>query len=265
MGRKLCPDLPRLFLALACGGLLLLVPGALPQLGVMVLGGLLGWLLYRHQHHSIARGHGSPWHEHRGALAALLCFAALLLLLPLAARLLGWQWLRWFDSFYRSGSLVFGGGHVVLPLLRAELVPTGWLADSQFLAGYGMAQALPGPLFTLSAYLGTVMQGGPQAWLGGCVCLLGIFLPAWLLIGGSLPFWHRLRDRGWMQAALQGTNAAVVGLLLAAFVNPICREGLAGTRDLFMAFACLIALERFKAPSWLIVLACAAYAQWPLP
>jgi len=265
MGRRLCPDLPRLCLASACAGLLLLAPGALPQLAAMSLGGFLGWLLYRKRHNSQAQPVSSPWHGHHGALVALLSFGSLLLLLPLGARLLGSPWLQWFDSFYRSGALVFGGGHVILPLLRAELVPQGWLSDGQFLAGYGAAQALPGPLFTLAAYLGTVMQGGRLAWLGGCVCLLGIFLPAWLLIGGSLPFWQRLRDRAWMQAALQGTNAVVVGLLLAAFINPICREGITGTRDLFMAFACLVALEQFKVPSWLIVLVCAAYAQWPLP
>jgi len=265
MGRRLCPDRARLLLALGCAGLLLWLPGAVPQLAAMCLGGLLGWLLYRNQESPTKPGDSTPVGSHGWALLSLGGLAALLLGLPLAARLLGWDALRWFDAFYRSGALVFGGGHVVLPLLRAELVPTGWMSDAQFLAGYGAAQALPGPLFTLAGYLGTVLQGGRQAWLGGCVCLLGIFLPAWLLIGGALPFWHSLRSKAWMQAALKGTNAAVVGLLLAAFINPIALEGLTLTRDYFMAFACVVALERFKVPSWIIVLACAAYAQWPLP
>src|SRR6185437_5363979 len=120
----------------------------------------------------------------------------------------------YFDSFYRSGSLVFGGGHVVLPLLRQEIVPRGWLSDDLFLAGYGAAQAVPGPLFTFAAYLGTAMQPGALAWMNGLWCLLGIFLPAWLLIGGALPFWHSLRTKAWAQASLRGANAAVVGVLL---------------------------------------------------
>ena len=120
----------------------------------------------------------------------------------------GRQELAVFDSFYRAGSLVFGGGHVVLPLLRAEVVPNGWVGDDTFLAGYGAAQAVPGPLFTFAAYLGTTIHSGPNAWLGGLWCLLGIFLPAWLLIAGALPFWQQLRAKTWAQAALRGANAA---------------------------------------------------------
>jgi len=265
MGRRLCPDRTRMLLGLAAAALLLLGSSNLTQLGVICLEGLAGWLLCRLPETDSPTGKTGPGAGHGGALAALMGFAALLLLLPAAAGLLGWPWLRWFDAFYRSGSLVFGGGHVVLPLLRSELVPTGWLSDDGFLAGYGAAQALPGPLFAVAGYLGTMLQGGRHAWVGGSICLVAVFLPAYLLVGGSLPFWQLLRRKAWMQAALRGVNAAVVGILLAAFLRPICTEGLVCTRDLFMAFACLFALMRFRAPSWLIVLACAAYAQWPLP
>ena len=164
----------------------------------------------------------------------------------------------------RAGSLVFGGGHVVMPLLRAEVVPPGWIADNAFLAGYGAAQAVPGALFTFAAYLGTVIRGGPAAWLGGLWCLLAIFLPAWMLIGGALPFWHLLRSRGWTQAALRGANAAVVGVLLAALYNPVWKEGVNGARDAAVVFGAFTLLEVWRVPAWLVVLLCAAAGQWLL-
>ena len=152
----------------------------------------------------------------------------------------------------------------MFPLLRAEVVPRGWLTDAQFLAGYGAAQAVPGPLFTFSAYLGAAMQPGPWAWANGLWCLLAIFLPAWLLIGGALPFWHRLRGKAWVQAALRGANAAVVGVLLAALVTPVCREGVHSVWDAVAAVVAFGALTWGKAPPWGVVLAMAALGQWVL-
>lgn len=159
---------------------------------------------------------------------------------------------------------MFGGGHVVLPLLRAEVVPPGWVTDDAFLAGYGAAQALPGPLFTFSAYLGTIMPTGLKGWGGGLWCLFAIFLPAWLLIGGTLPFWNLLRSRAGTQAALRGANAAVVGVLLAALYDPVWREGVTSARDVAAAIAAFALLHYWKTPPWLVVILTAAAGQWLL-
>lgn len=186
-------------------------PGAGVQVGVIVGGGAVGWWLYRH---TISPGNEPgpwDWRRHRVAAGLLVVFLLLLVLLPVLARATGRQELALIDSFYRAGSLVFGGGHVVLPLLRAEVALSGWLADDRFLAGYGAAQALPGPLFTFAGYLRTAIHSGPGAWRSGVWGLLAIFLPALLLIAGALPFWQRLRASAWTQAALCGANAAVVG------------------------------------------------------
>jgi chromate transporter len=191
-------------------------------------------------------------------------FLLLLLLLPVLASVTGRKDVAVFDSFYRAGSLVFGGGHVILPLLRAEVVPNGWVADDVFLAGYGAAQALPGPLFTFAGYLGTAIRPGSQAWLGGLWCLLAIFLPGTLLIAGALPFWRRLREKTWTQAALRGANAAVVGVLLAALYNPVWIEGVKGARDAAAAVLAFALLQWWRLPPWLVVLLAAAAGQWVL-
>jgi chromate transporter len=191
-------------------------------------------------------------------------FLVLLAVLPALSTAVDSRALAELDRFYRSGSLVFGGGHVVLPILRAEVVPIGWLTNEQFLAGYGAAQALPGPLFTFSAYLGAAMTSGIPAWLNGLWCLFAIFLPAWLLIGGALPFWSRVRTKQWAQAALAGANAAVVGVLLAALYSPVMTEGIRAQHDLVPALVAFLALEHWKAPPWLVVVAMAAVGQWLL-
>jgi chromate transporter len=159
---------------------------------------------------------------------------------------------------------VFGGGHVVLPLLRAEVVPSGWLTNDQFLAGYGAAQALPGPMFAFSAYLGAAMDSSWPAWVNGLWCLFAIFLPAWLLIGGALPFWHRVRAKRWAQAALAGANAAVVGVLLAALYSPVMAEGIRDKLDVVAVLVAFGFLEHWKAPPWLVVIAMAVAGQWLL-
>ncbi len=158
-----------------------------------------------------------------------------------------------FDSFYRAGSLVFGGGHVVLPLLYAEVVPPGWVSAERFVAGYGAAQAVPGPLFTFAAYLGAVMQVPPTGWQGGALALGAIFLPSFLLVVGALPFWDTLRARRDFQGAVRGVNAAVVGLLLAALYTPVWTSAIHGPRDLGLALAAFALLAFWRAPAWLVV------------
>jgi len=267
MGKRLCPDRARVSICIAAAAALLALPGALAQLGAIAGGGLVGWWLYRREPAAASpRERGEePARRHLAATAALGLFFALLLALPALAAATGSRLVAVFDSFYRAGSLVFGGGHVVLPLLRSEVVPSGWLSDDRFLAGYGGAQALPGPLFTFAAYLGAAMAPGPRAWLHGLWCLLAIFLPAWLLIGGALPFWHRLRTRPSAQAALAGANAAVVGVLLAALYSPVIAESIRDRLDVVAALAAFGVLEHWKAPPWFVVLALAAAGQWLLP
>lgn len=265
MGKKLCTDRARVSICLAAAAVLLATPGAITQLGVIAGGGLAGWWLYRRTlpaepPPAPAPAGGRPL----AAAAALLAYVALLILLPVLTSAMASRPLEVFDSFYRSGSLVFGGGHVVLPLLRAEVVPSGWLTNEQFLAGYGAAQALPGPMFAFAAYLGAAMSSGSPAWLNGLWCLFAIFLPAWLLIGGALPFWHRLRAKRWAQAALAGANAAVVGLLVAALYSPVFTEGIRNNLDVVAALVAFGLLELWKVPPWLIVVGMAAAGQWVL-
>ena len=159
-----------------------------------------------------------------------------------------------FDKFYRVGSLVFGGGHVVLPLLQTEVVRPGWVTNDTFLAGYGAAQAVPGPLFTFAAYLGAVMNPQPNGWLGAAICLVGIFLPSFLLTVGALPFWEDLRRVRAVRSALVGVNAAVVGLLLAALYNPVWTSAIKSSADFCLAITAFALLSLWKVPPWLVVL-----------
>lgn len=264
MGRKLCPDGPRISLAVVSAVAALAWPGALSQIGVIAIGAIIGWALYRHVPPATANTRSGLARHHVWAAGALVVFALLLLILPVLATATGNNTLSLFDSFYRAGSVVFGGGHVILPLLRAEVVPPGWISDDAFLAGYGAAQAVPGPLFTFAAYLGTVIHAGPQAWIGGLVGLAAIFLPAWLLVGGALPFWHLVRSKSGSQAALRGANAAVVGVLLAALYNPVGTEGITGIADVITALIAFALLEIRQTPPWLVVALSAAAGQWVL-
>jgi chromate transporter len=181
-------------------------------------------------------------------------FFAILLGLPLILALYPSHSIRLFEAFYRAGSLVFGGGHVVLPLLQAAVVPPGWVSNDAFLAGYGAAQAVPGPLFTFSAYLGAVMGPEPNGWLGAALCLVAMFLPSFLLVIGPLPFWDDLRRQDWARSALRGVNAAVVGLLLAALYNPVWTAGITGAGDFALAIAAFLLLFMWQTPPWLVVI-----------
>jgi chromate transporter len=271
MARRLCPDFPRALLALAAAAVVLRFPGAYTQIGVLAAGMVVGWKMLPHEAGSTERGTNVkdyantfsaaaslpdpssrlPAASHRLAAVALAIYAILLVALPALATSHG---TRVLASFYRAGALVFGGGHVVLPLLRAEVVPPGWISDQAFLAGYGAAQAVPGPLFSFAAYLGAVIFAGPRAWLGGLACLFAIYLPAWLVVGGALPFWHSLRGRAWAQSALRGANATVVGLLLAALINPIATESIYNWTDVLAALVFFALLEKWRTQPWLVVL-----------
>jgi chromate transporter len=252
MARTLAPDRERATLAIAAMIAAFTVPSAWGQIGAIMLGGIVGILFLR----------GAPSTDPavlplavgpKTGAVALSIFAVLLLALPLLAQASGSANLRLFDTFYRVGSLVFGGGHVVLPLLKAELVPT-WVNNDAFLAGYGAAQAVPGPLFTFAAYLGAVIGG----WKIALLCLVGIFLPSFLLVVGLLPFWDRLRQKPRAQAALAGVNAAVVGLLLAAFYDPVWTAGILNRADYGLGAAAFLLLLMWKTPPWLVVVLCAA-------
>jgi chromate transporter len=246
----------RATLAVAAAALVLAVPTTAGQLGAIVLGALVGVALLRSDPPPAPLSHGTGVH-HGFAVACLAVFFLLLLGLPLLSAAFPNQALALFNAFYRAGSLVFGGGHVVLPLLQAAVVPPGWVTNNAFLAGYGAAQAVPGPLFTFSAYLGAVMGPQPNGWLGAAIALVAIFLPAFLLVIGVLPFWQALRGRPFAQSALAGVNAAVVGLLLAALYNPVWTAAIAKPLDFAVAIAAFLLLAVWKTPPWLVVLACA--------
>lgn len=252
MMQVLAPDRERATLAVVAAVIVLALPTAFGQIGAILLGGAVGYLLLRD---GTGGGTGKlPVKVSRPvAIAALTLFFVLLAGLPLLAGAFGNQAISYFDAFYRAGSLVFGGGHVVLPLLQAEVVPPGWVTNDAFLAGYGAAQAVPGPLFTFAAYLGAVAGPAPNGVAGAALCLVAIFLPSFLLIVGALPFWQVLRARPDAQATLRGVNAAVVGLLLAALYDPVWTAGIRGGGDFALAVAAFLLLYVWKTPPWLVV------------
>jgi len=257
MARNLCPDGLRITLmAIACC-LVLLMPFPWTQVAVIGAAGVAGVLLFRLPNEA---GHEPlPIAVSRGvALFCLALFVALLIGLPLVVKLAPNQALALIDAFYRAGSLVFGGGHVVLPLLQAEVVPSGWVSSHDFLAGYGAAQAIPGPLVTFAAFLGASMTIEPGGWLGAVICLLAIYVPSFLLVVGALPFWEQLRHSLHIRVALAGVNAAVVGLLLAALYQPVWTSAILSSQDFGLALVALVALVFWKLPPWLVVMAAAA-------
>jgi chromate transporter len=253
MARNLCPDRPRATLAVGAALLTLAVPGSASQLGAIVIGALLGRWVAPGVPKQVVGALGFSL-DRRLAIAALAAFAALLFGLPLLASATGSHAVELVDRFYRAGSLVFGGGHVVLPLLQQAVVPPGWIGNDAFLAGYGAAQAVPGPLFTFAAYLGAAMGPPPNGWLGGLICLIAIYLPSFLLLTGVLPFWDGLRRRPAVRAALGGVNAAVVGLLLAALYDPVWTSAISGPKDFALGLVAFLLLVFWKVPPWLVVI-----------
>ena len=264
MARMFCVDAPRVLMAVAAAVIVSWWPHAWMQLVMIAMGAVAGLLLRRAPEPSEAGGM-TVLLSARAGLVMLVLFVLLLLLLPLAARYSMVAGVQVFDAFYRTGALVFGGGHVVLPLLQAEVVAPGWIGADEFLAGYGMAQALPGPLFALSAFLGTAMSAGPGGWPGGLLCLVAIFLPSFLLITGVLPFWSRLRGQRGVQAAVAGVNAVVVGLLLAALHDPLWTTAVHDWRDVAWIAVGVLMLMWVKWPPWRVVLllgVCGAGLAW---
>lgn len=266
MSKTLCPDRPRAALAIGAALLTLLLPTVFAQVGAILVCGLMGWRLL-HLKGQPAVEHRSYGVSHPAGMAALVSFALLLLGLPLLAAATASPLLGTLDAFYRAGALVFGGGHVVLPLLQSAVVPGGAVSNAEFLAGYGAAQAVPGPLFTFAAYLGATMRpevAGIGGWKGGLACLLAIFLPAWLLVVGTLPFWDILRQRPGVQSALAGVNAGVVGILLAALYDPVWISAIGSRADFGLALAAFALLVYARA-SPLLVVVLAAGAGWLKP
>lgn len=248
MAKNLTPDLTRKAIALFALIGTLLWQSAFTQVGVILLAAFLGFLLFKQQD-SVEETRSNFPIGKKVSVICLSLFFGLLFLLPIIREVTGSYWVAMFDSFYRSGSLVFGGGHVVLPLLEQEFVPTGWISEASFLAGYGATQAVPGPLFTFAAYLGTVMKG----WQGGLVATIAVFLPAFLLILGALPFWDQLRNHPKIKGAIMGVNAAVIGILISAFYFPIWTSSIFAPADFALAAILFSMLAYWKLPPWLIV------------
>lgn len=255
MGKQLCPDRQRLTLMAIAAACVLLVPAVAMQMLVIVVAGTAGFLLYRRHEEPVAASRPLAVTESVSRAGVfLVLFFVLLFGLPVLATLMSAEVAQVFDAFYRAGALVFGGGHVVLPLLQAEVVTPGWVDASTFLAGYGVAQAVPGPLFTFSAFLGAVLSTEMSGWGGGLFCLVAIFLPSFLLVFGVLPFWQRIRAVAGAQAALKGINAGVVGLLLAALYQPVWVAGIVSAPHFVLAVMAFLALSVWRLPPWLVVL-----------
>jgi chromate transporter len=265
MARKLCADRPRAAIALVTIVLLAVLTGRYAQLIAIVVGAVLGAVLCRGNDGANGAAQAqatlppalAPVSRRVGAIALVL-FCVLLIRVPLSGQTVANQAVALFDAFYRSGALVFGGGHVVLPLLQQRTVATGWVPSDVFLAGYGAAQAMPGPLFTFGAYLGWVAQPEPHRWAGALIATAGIFLPGMLLVIAALPYWNALRRRPSMAAVLAGVNAAVVGLLASALYSPVWTSAVLSNIDFAIAVVAFALLTRWKVPPLVVVVFCSA-------
>lgn len=257
MARTLTPDRPRAGIALAAIAIVVVFVGSFGQIAAIALGACAGLWLCRGEAVPVSGHLSFPVTRRRGVIALVL-FGVLLVLPPLVVAATGLQALALFDAFYRSGALVFGGGHVVLPLLQAEVVTPGWVTNETFLAGYGLAQAVPGPLFTFAAYLGAVMGPVPNGFAGAAIALVAVLLPGMLLVYGMLPFWDAFRLRPTAQAAMRGANAAVVGILGAALYSPVWTSAVLTPRDFALALTGFLLLTVWKTPPWIVVVLLAA-------
>lgn len=259
MARTLAPDKPRATIAILAAIGVLAWQSPFMQIGVIIAAGAIAWrffprttlLPHKPLSFSLSR---------RTGVTSLAIFGGLLFGMPLVRPLIPSESFAIFDSFFRTGSLIFGGGHVILPLLQAEVVPPGWVTNENFIAGYGAAQAIPGPLSTFAAYLGTIMDAGPGGWIGGTITLIAIFVPSFLLVIGVLPFWEGLRSREWVQSALIGINAAVVGILLAALYDPVWTSAIHRPADFGLGLVAFGLLVFWKLPPWVVVFFTAASA-----
>jgi chromate transporter len=251
MAATLCPDRRRASIACIAAIVLLFSGSSITQLAVILLGGIAGFALCRASAPSVERSPAMPVSRRVGTLALAIFFGLLALLPVLGTR---FQWIELFDAFYRSGALVFGGGHVVLPLLSKAFVTPGWVNQDSFLAGYAVAQALPGPLFTFAAYLGAIGTLSPHGVGGAALGIVGIFLPGILILVGTLPFWDALRQRVGAQAVMRGVNAAVVGLLGAALYSLLWVNSIRSAGDFALALVSFVLLTAWRAPPLLVVL-----------
>ncbi len=252
MTQSLTPDRARAAIALAAVAIVVSFAGSLAQIAAIAFGAGAGLWLCRGEAAPVSGQLNFPV-TRRGGVVALALFALLLLATPFLTSASGSHGLAVFDAFYRSGALVFGGGHVVLPLLQAQVVAPGWVSNESFLAGYGLAQAVPGPLFTFAAYLGAVMGPPPNGLAGAAIALVALLLPGMLLVYGMLPFWDAMRTRPAAQAAMRGTNAAVVGILGAALYNPVWTSAVVTPRDFALALGGFLLLTVWKLPPWIVV------------
>jgi chromate transporter len=252
MANRLTPDRERVAIALVAVAIVVFVGGSVGQISAIVIGAIAGLRLCRADGPA-PTGHLSLSVSRRAGMVALALFAILFVIAPLLTARTGSHGFALFDAFYRSGSLVFGGGHVVLPLLQAETVTPGWISNADFLAGYGVAQAMPGPLFTFAAYLGAVMGPPPNGLAGATIALVALSLPGLLLVYGMLPFWDMLRLRPTAQAAMRGTNAAVVGILGAALYSPVWTSAVLTPRDFAVALTGFLLLTVWKLAPWIVV------------
>lgn len=249
MGKSLTPDRIRLTVAMIAAASTLLVPTAWGQILVIVFAGLFGVFYYKNEDKPEVVNMPLTFGRKTGIIAWIIFFT-LLIVLPIFRPFVQSAAYAIFDTFYRVGSIVFGGGHVVLPMLEREVVPTGWMTSETFLAGYGAAQAVPGPLFTLSGYLGQIMGGGS----GALIAVVAMFLPSFLLVIGTLPFWAVIRTMPRIQAALKGVNAAVVGILLAALYDPVFTSAVEDSIDFIIVLISFTLLVFYKLSPWIVVI-----------
>lgn len=262
MAKGLCPDRPRAALAILATSMTLVLPSSLGQVGAIAVSGVLGYAFLELPRQQAAT-HPAFGVSRRAGAVALTLFAALLVGLPLAAAAADSPLVRVLAGFYRAGALVFGGGHVVLPLLQAVVVPDGLVSNADFLAGYGAAQAVPGPLFTFAAFLGAAMKGPLSGWSGGLACLAAIFVPAYLLVVGALPFWDTLRRRDAIRSVMAGVNAGVVGILLSALYDPVWTSAIHARADFGLGLAAFGLLVHARlSPAWVVALT--AFGGWAL-
>jgi chromate transporter len=261
MATKLCPDRNRATIAGITVAILALWNGYGNQVVCILVGGILGAFALKSRNETEYHSLGIK-HNKKIAIILLSLFFLLLVFLPIASRWTELSWIRWIDSFYRIGSLVFGGGHVVLPLLKEEIVSSGWLTNESFMVGYGLAQTIPGPMFSIAGYLGSASSSPPNGIIGGILGLVFVFLPAFLLIIGILPFWEKIYHNKRIQTAMDGVNAVVVGLLLAAFYDPVWTSAISNMKDFSLFCLGGLLISYWKTSSWKIVAICCILGNW---
>lgn len=259
MGQRFLTSIIQILIAVAAASIATIFVDFVGQISAILMGGIVGKLLIHQPPNSVMLATANSDTEiigTRTAITAWIIFFVILFGLPFINAGLNNHALSLFNSFYRTGALVFGGGHVILPLLQSQVVMNGWVDNNTFLTGYGIAQAVPGPLFSFAAFLGTVTKGVPHGWLGGIFCLFAIYLPSILLLVGVMPIWEKGRQHGAFQSILAGVSAAVVGLLIGAFYNPIWATTIQSSTDFIIAIIAFFLLQLWRWPQWLIVLLC---------